>query len=96
MDAICLRVEPATTPPSTTASAAIDLANGVYPAATFARSCWSRRRIPAPEPPPNWPGWSRCRGRACRGLACDDRPGPRAIVIVDAISGKFIASHALG
>jgi hypothetical protein len=96
MDAICLRVEPATTPPSTTASAAIDLANGVYTGGYIREvllvstqdTCTGAAAKLAWVVSMSWQGLP--------GMPATNGPGPRAIVIVDAISGKFIASHALG
>jgi hypothetical protein len=96
LDAVCLRLEPATTPPATTASDAINLANKVYTGGyirevllvsmhdtctgAFAKLAWVVSM--------SWQGLP--------DIPPTNGPGPRAIVMVDAITGQMITSHALG
>lgn len=95
LDAVCLRLEPATTPPSTTASAAIDVANNVYTGGYIREvllvsmhdTCTGAVAKLAWVVSMSWSGLP--------SIPVTSGPGPRAIVMVDAISGEMITSHAL-
>jgi hypothetical protein len=96
LDAVCLRLEPAAAPPTTTAVAAIGVATNTYVGGYIREVALVSMH-------------DTCSGAAARlawavsmsweglpGVPATNGPGPRAIVMVDAISGKLITSHALG
>jgi len=97
LDTQCVRLEAATIPPATTPDVAISVANVTYPGAYIREVLLVSLH-------------DTCSGGVTRlswavSMSWADAPGqplptgksrPRAIVLVDAISGKLIASHAQG
>jgi len=93
LDTVCVRLEPATGTPTTTAENAIEVARSAYPGGyirevllvSFHDTCNGGERLA-------WAvavSWTGPRAPAPTG-----GPRPRAIVLVDASSGQLMASHA--
>ena len=99
LDAACIRLEPASGTPQAGADAALGGRRArPTPKATSGRSFWSRSATPATAPIRGWHG--RCRWPGPTSSYAPRRtpgePRPRAVVLVDAATGKLIVSHAEG
>lgn len=95
LDTVCVRLEPATIPPSTKPEDAIGLANKTYPGGYVREVLLVSLH-------------DTCNGKAARlawavSMSWSDTPAaplpsngqrPRAIVLVDAITGKLLDNHA--